>query len=405
MHSTGRRGSNNTDSSSIRRDEQKEGKGSSRARWDLLRQRVLVSGAESLRSPKSSPSASPNVSTTHLPPLTPNRAQTPPIARSVTPTQQGGQKLSRFARLGGFWQVVDGAREAAALAAAASSGGLEEKRFAEDVLRACVVWSPSSSTNASSTASLPLNPIPGSTYSLPTSGPLSYTYTLNGLYRLLLHYAPHPGGTAPIALTLPHESQVLAVLLVPFCRPSPAEEEKEGRVALDTFEVALRWRTETTEVWIGRCLWCCKAASVRSTHRIRILRVLWALVVPDDEHHDHHRVCTPTAFGTLVQGLFLLLYALSVVAPGEGDELALVRELVVRLVRPGGCELDRDALRDEYGSAFSRKDDQGTVSAALVQESVARCLENGVEGWRRWVLSELLQVLDLFSFRFFFDSS
>jgi len=127
---------------------------------------------------------------------------------------------------------------------------------------------------------------------------------------------------------------------------------------------------------------------VPSTFRMRILGVLWSILIPRDSLFEAD---TPSTLKTLVQALFLLLYSFSTQI-GQGRENALVEQLIAQ-IRVGVCgELNKVTLKEEYGAAFSRKDDDTSVRAALISEGLSRCLENGVVGSRRWILRNLLEV-------------
>jgi hypothetical protein len=260
---------------------------SSRARWDFLRQRVLVAGAESLttgtaghgqtqqhQQRQRQPSASSSTSSYSVP--TPVRSPTP--------------KLSRLARLG-FRQVVDSAREAAA----AAGGGHESRKFAEDIQRAC--WSsrfpsdPSKtfkyaeSTAGSSALYLPFMSgsavPPPSTAAYASAGMNASTLSLaapharkhemrrpqsiqnfasssssprpassvNQLFQTLLQYAPVGDQPQPLS-HLPHENQVHTALLAPFLTLDSGDRiDEERRMAVEAFDTVVKsWKAETQEV-------------------------------------------------------------------------------------------------------------------------------------------------------------
>jgi len=62
-------------------------------------------------------------------------------------------------------------------------------------------------------------------------------------------------------------------------------------------------------------------------------------------------------------------------------------------VQAGACgELDKISVEEEYGVTFSRNDRHPNVREALMIESLIRCLENGSEGSRRWIMRNMLEV-------------
>ena len=138
---------------------------------------------------------------------------------------------------------------------------------------------------------------------------------------------------------------------------------------------------------IDRCIWCCKAATAPpSGQRTRILSALWSLLI-----HPSFQATTPSTLQTLIQTLLSLLRYLAS-NDAQAEELKLVKVLILE-VRSGSCgKLNVTAVEEVYGAKFLVQDDDQTVREALISESVAKCLENGTQAGRRWILSNLVEV-------------
>ncbi|KAI0327553.1 hypothetical protein GY45DRAFT_1256742 [Cubamyces sp. BRFM 1775] len=191
--------------------------------------------------------------------------------------------------------------------------------------------------------------------------------------------------------TLPCETQVLAALLVPFIGPynydSVERAATERNLATETFELVIRtWRTPSSEVELDRCIWCCKAASVPSDARIRILGTLSALLFSRERTFG---VETPAILQTLLQSLFSLLAVLrsSPQATAEAESVAGY----ISAIKSGqsGTPLPQ-ALEKEYGVRY-KKDNDEMVREIIVAESVIGCLEVGSLASRRWTLHNLVE--------------
>ncbi|KAI0659698.1 hypothetical protein C8Q70DRAFT_914754 [Cubamyces menziesii] len=191
--------------------------------------------------------------------------------------------------------------------------------------------------------------------------------------------------------TLPCETQVLAALLVPFLGPYNYESAErataEQNLATETFELVIRtWRTPSSEVELDRCLWCCKAASVPSDTRIRILGTLSALLFSRERTFS---VETPAILQTLLQSLFSLLAVLrsSPQATAEADSVAGY----IAAIKSGqsGTPLPQ-ALEKEYGVRY-KKDNDEMIREIIVAESVIGCMELGSLASRRWTLHHLVE--------------
>lgn len=142
---------------------------------------------------------------------------------------------------------------------------------------------------------------------------------------------------------------------------------------------------------LERCLWCCKAASVPSKSRIRILGTLSAILFSRDKTFSAD---TPPVLQSLLQGLFSLRYclSLSVYSVLEADSLAGY----VSAIRSGSCgELTSVAIETEFGVPFSKSDNEVIIRDILVTESTVRCLTAGDNKCRRWMLLNVLEVCSL----------
>ena len=247
-----------------------------RARWATIRRAYLPSSTSSIAT---------TVESDGLPRVT---SPTPsfqsfsqiniPGARPSTP------KPSRLARFG-FKHVVVEAREAA--------DDLTRK-FAEDIRRAC--WSarfgdmkPSKPEREAtqptlgsalhlpfmSSASLPLTGNasmpnfhgpnssrqqlrrPPSTMTL--SSQASRSPELAGLQTVIVRYASVSNNKETTYIFLPHEKEVLSVLLISFLSQSTGRiADEERRLSLEIFETIVKtWRSKDVEVSFRRCIYNC----------------------------------------------------------------------------------------------------------------------------------------------------
>lgn len=209
----------------------------SRARWDTVRRHIIHSPSPSV-TPSLAPSLQP-IPKPFAPPL-------PAGARPSTP------KSSKFPKLG-MRQVVDTAREFA----------IEDvRKFALELERACVqLRAPEVIHNRS----IREGSIGGSALSLSLPHPAVTTSTLPSTNLSKHSTGPTIAPPQPSVLTLlrtleqyeasllhlprilPHESQVLSALLIPFMVPDSSEREQE--YALRAFILLIKtWRTDLPEV-------------------------------------------------------------------------------------------------------------------------------------------------------------
>ncbi|KAI0947727.1 hypothetical protein AcW1_009415 [Taiwanofungus camphoratus] len=364
----------------------------SRRRWNTVRAHVL-------------PSLASGQSTPQLPAqrIESPGLGTPPSSRPQTP------KSYRFGQKKIFRQVVEQAREVA----------VDESRRLEEILRAC--WAarfgemsvrPKTEREASQAtvaSSLHL-PFMSSTTSLPMASSTS-VLTMQATHRSGLRRPPSSqamvqesratpsvtyiarvlalGTSANRLRTLPYETQVLSALLVPFLGPFRGDQiGLEQQTAVETFESAVRtWKSPSSEVELDRCLWCCNAASVPSSSRIRILGVLSSLLFSRDKTFEAE---TPIILRTLLQGLFSLLLSL-MPSPSYGPEAESLRAYI-SAIQDGQCGTPSpQSLEKEYGVRLSKPDDNAKVRSIITLESLIGCLEIGSENSRRLTLCNLLE--------------
>ncbi|KAF8583270.1 hypothetical protein K439DRAFT_1349020 [Ramaria rubella] len=345
---------------------------SSRSHWNQLRN-AIVPGSPV-------PSSRSLVSDTGFPqpaPAAPPRSQTP--------------KPSRLARLG-FRQIVEHTREII---------HDEVGRFETDIYQACTGARFSEARQRveregsqpylpfMSTTSLPLSTI--STASQQGRSGLSSELSsraapsLKPLHQTLVRYASISGPHGTIA-RLPYEAEVLSVLFLPFAVEVDREAE-ERWLAVETFEIAVKtWRASSQQRETDRILWCCKAALIpASPVRSRVLGALSNLLFCSTPVQDGN----PLALQNILQGLLLLLHAFSK-HPSLAD-VQIVRDLCVH-VTSGACgELDIENVGNEYGEEWGSRDNQDSIRAQIVAESVVRCMQSGSESLRHWTLHESIE--------------
>ena len=135
-------------------------------------------------------------------------------------------------------------------------------------------------------------------------------------------------------------------------------------------------------------MWCLKAASVNTNCRARILGSLSFIVFSLD---TPLKVDSPPILQTLYNGMFALLYDLSL-TPGTEGEYQTIAGWILK-IRDGECgTLNHDYLEQEYGDRYSKDDDDNTIRGAIMAEAVAKCLEIDAKDRRHWSLHQLVQV-------------
>ncbi|KIP07274.1 hypothetical protein PHLGIDRAFT_105851 [Phlebiopsis gigantea 11061_1 CR5-6] len=183
---------------------------------------------------------------------------------------------------------------------------------------------------------------------------------------------------------LPHESLVISALLAPFLsrNTSPQLEAEQGTSA-EMFEMILRsWQPSSNEAELERIIWCCKAASISSSSRLRIIGVMSSILFSRDRTFIAD---SPVVLQTLVRSLLSLQYTLSTTSstPAEARSVSSY----IAEVRAGKCgELTRSSVEKEFGARFSDSDSEAAVREAIIMESVVSCIEVGPIRARRWAL-------------------
>ncbi|KAI0066892.1 hypothetical protein BV25DRAFT_1820006 [Artomyces pyxidatus] len=369
----------------------------SKRRWDNLRQHVLPAGAAPPRMHQPSASVS-----------------------SATPPRPSTPKQFKIPRLG-FKQVVEQVQEVSVDQA---------KRFADDVLRGCwitrfgeqkVQKREREGTLGLMAASFNMA-FMNTTTSLPGTANTSSTnlaqYRMKGLRRppsiqsvattartaqsstslhaVIIQYASMSSSRQGFAESLPHETEVLSVLLMPFLSNMPdALVESERIQAIETFEIAAKtWPASSNEAELERWIWCCKAAQSVVDHqhiRIRLLGILSScLFTPGGSF----RAESPLVFQSLLQGLFSLLSFLSLRQNAE-EELQYVRELIAGVLQNTFADFDKALVEQEYGVKLYPGDNQSVIDCAVVI-ALSVCLENSSEAHRPLILRYLAE--DYWSF-------
>ncbi|KAI0077367.1 hypothetical protein K474DRAFT_1751763 [Panus rudis PR-1116 ss-1] len=187
---------------------------------------------------------------------------------------------------------------------------------------------------------------------------------------------------------LPYESLVHSAFLVPFLSPrGNTDVDSEQGTAVQTFEFFTKvWPAPTPEEEMDRCIWCCKAASVPTRHRQRIMSNLSNLLFSKE---PAVAINTPLALRTIVQNLFAL-YADLNASPVYAQDAANVANWIAE-IRQGRCgPLLPDAVEKEYGMRYSKSESDDLIREAIVAESAVRCLEVGSERIRRWFLHNIM---------------
>ncbi|KAF8635387.1 hypothetical protein AX15_000390 [Amanita polypyramis BW_CC] len=360
----------------------------SRARWDKIRQHVIVSSASIHR-------GSPQ------PQLTAQPFSPPP--RSTTP------KPFRLARLG-FRHVVEQAREAVD----------DASIFATEVRKACWIsrypeqYKPKGerdgfATTMSSTLYLPFmsnaslsgasglssgvakrqDSMASQSTSTSISG-LSNQHpipSVKPLWQLLMTYAtPSADGTlwCPI---LPHETLILSMLQGPFLRSSHQQERvrNEQRLAMESFEIIFKtWFPNSESSFVNYCLWCCSTSMIPpSGLRLRALNAIHGLL----GSRNVKLISSPAAFQSLASGLLNIL-AVSMTNPvylKDNDATKTVQSCL-NLVYSGACTaFDSKALDERYSAAYSEGDD-ARIFELLILESLAKCVETTRGPTRAWLV-------------------
>ncbi|KAG6885182.1 hypothetical protein C0993_005089 [Termitomyces sp. T159_Od127] len=351
---------------------------SSRNRWEQLRQHVLPVPSHSNTPP--------------IPGLPPGVSQTPLLSVKSQPSLQ---KPSRLGLLG-FRHVVEHAREAD-----------EARKVSQEFEKVCwsirmpdpgklkadsnltasslhLAFASNTSLASDGTSTLERYPHVDTKHGLRRSQSVQSLKTYHAvhsvkpIYHLLLQQSNFLMERRTTFVTLPHESLVLSTLLDPFLSPEENQWLEEERWnAIEAFEIITRfWAPNNEEKGIERYLWCCKAATIPpGAMRTRILNILRGLITSTE---NNHVISTPQCFQTLAQGLFSLLPHLrpSFSSPVAHEEIPLLMDLI---------------SQEEYGAAFSDKDDKNLIREVILLEGLSRCLEDCPNDSRVWLLQNVVE--------------
>ncbi|KAI0676337.1 hypothetical protein C8Q78DRAFT_1084712 [Trametes maxima] len=363
----------------------------SRRRWDTIRSHVLPSSS-SVRSSTPPPVPSPPADGTQTP-----RPSTPRGYRF-------GQKRS-------MRHVVDQARDVAHDETRRLTERIRKAclaaRFGEQPVRGKADREPVTQNTIGSTLHLPFLASASSSVNI-ASGGTGHTRqaTGGGLKRppsvVSLNTASRAVPTVKhiaVALTssstsenrpqtLPCETQVLSALLIPFLGPyKNTFESDEDNFAAETFEYVVKtWKATSSEGELDRCLWCCKAASVESKARARVLGTLGPLLFAEGKTFKAE---TPAILQTLLQSLFSLLAVLRSSSTSSGYAQTVV-EYIAKIKQGQSGTPSPQALEKEYGVRY-KGDSDDMVREIITAESIIGCLEVGSEASRRWALHHLLE--------------
>ena len=139
---------------------------------------------------------------------------------------------------------------------------------------------------------------------------------------------------------------------------------------------------------LERIIWCCKAASIPSPSRMRILGALSSILFSRDRTFSTD---SPAILQTLLQALLSVKYSLFT-SSSAGAEIQSIAGYIAE-VQAGKCgELSRALVEKEFGVRFSGTDNEVVVREAVITESVVNCVELGSVGARRWALRTLPEV-------------
>lgn len=133
--------------------------------------------------------------------------------------------------------------------------------------------------------------------------------------------------------------------------------------------------------------------------RSRIVATLSTLIY-SSKPFDGDGAIVP-AFQNILHGLQSLLYKISQdpqpSPPSSGDS-SIVRDLITH-VNNGHCgDLRKDIIEEEYGVQWSHGDTQESIRMHIVAETLTRSMENDTDGFRRWFLSEIYEVISFLQY-------
>lgn len=94
------------------------------------------------------------------------------------------------------------------------------------------------------------------------------------------------------------------------------------------------------------------------------------------------------------QNIQLILQSLFSLLPAFGDDTKILTDLLHQ-IRLGCCgELDKDSVEEHYGALFIDQDNIQSVRDAIFVESLVKCIDNCALSARRWLMENVVQVLD-----------
>ncbi|EKM57985.1 uncharacterized protein PHACADRAFT_139496 [Phanerochaete carnosa HHB-10118-sp] len=182
---------------------------------------------------------------------------------------------------------------------------------------------------------------------------------------------------------LPHESFVLSALLMPFTKIGHSSQDEEQSVAVETFESIHRsWAAPTVQAELERCIWCCKAASIPSASKMRILGTLSAILFSRGRSFVAD---SPMVLQTLLRALFSLQYNL-IASQSAAAEVQSIAGYI-SAIQTGSCgQLIPTSVEKEFGIPLSDNDNEAVVREAVITEGVVSCIETGPADGRRWAM-------------------
>ncbi|THH32609.1 hypothetical protein EUX98_g1559 [Antrodiella citrinella] len=147
------------------------------------------------------------------------------------------------------------------------------------------------------------------------------------------------------------------------------------------------WKSQSGETTLDRCIWCCKAAVVASSHRARIIGTLSYLLFSKDQPFFAD---SPVLLQTLLQALISLLADLAGL-PDTASDIKQITSYISVIRGADITQLSKDRIEKEYGVRVGKRDQDTDIRAAVISEAIVKSLESGHENRRRWVLHHFLE--------------
>ncbi|EJU01792.1 hypothetical protein DACRYDRAFT_100104 [Dacryopinax primogenitus] len=178
---------------------------------------------------------------------------------------------------------------------------------------------------------------------------------------------------------LPAETEVLAVLALPFVAAEQSHALEEQKFAVDCFDVILRtWPATDIEDIIDRLLWCCESASrAQGTLLNRLLNMIRTMTVPVGRPQQ----CTLSALRACFRALFALQIAIS---PNYD-----ISRVISNISQGKWIIVDVDALNEELGRNPSTEMDVHAMMPLIAAQVVARMVDTEDHVQRQWCLASL----------------